>query len=898
MSARGIALLSGVILLLWGSSTSAQGTPAAQERLAGTQSLPRVAVIGLPELLTDRVIEHLALGKRFLPVERKALAAALSEQRFGRPPRQTYLDRTLDKAIKDMDKLEEGTIWATGMLSAHNDLLKQVADLGTAVGAHYLVLGHVEKLTQTAETAAVPYAPGRTMARGVSEARVRLRIVDVKTSTVVGARSLRAAVSDDWFAGKAADRDTLAFLDDVGRLAAAAVLDVAFPARIIKLEPMVLSRGSNDGVQKGDRYDILREGEGIRGETGAVIGRLKTSVGQVEVLEAQENIALVKPVAGRDFKVRDLAAAISSRGGDSQGAREAREAREPQPPPLRRGEAEVQLPRIAIGLMRSGSTAAEERKNIAVFTDTIISRLAQTKRFRVMDRQEVEQLLTEQLAQALEQNRGLKSAMGTLKGADYLAYGSVSVFVLEKEVVKLPHSSRTFEQQVGRVEGNVRIVEARSGEIKESRKVAVRKDLEAGGEKSRLVTNLADAFAEEVVSVLMQAIYPIKVVAVAPDGTIYVNRGADGGLSAGERLSAYRPGRTIVDPDTGARLGTEESEVGEVVLREVEDARSKAAATGGGGLRVGDVLKRGPGGRSRATVAPVGPERSEAGRAAPDGKLGGKGRATLAVGTFRIAPGGRTEALTSEQLSTLTNELIVKLTNTNRFEVMDRQEVDQVLDEKAFRAASSGTNIKESLRQLEGADYVILGEISRFSLATQRARVPYVEETQTRTTGIAEATVRVVDAGRGAVVAAEKIQVSERLVEGADKPADTLSLVDRFTTVTVSRLLDRVFPTAVIGVQPDGTVYINRGADGNLQIGAVFEVMRPGKELKDPQTGLSFGLSESKIGVIEVMAVEASRSRGRMLSGQTPAVGDVLRLASEAEAKKRPGEPKVMRPSF
>jgi curli biogenesis system outer membrane secretion channel CsgG len=886
-------LLGTVIASVIATEAWGQKGPSSPGVLSGTQGLPRVAVVGLPQILADRIIEHLTLGKRFLPVERGALGAALSEQRFGKPPRQTYLDRTLDKAIKDMDRVEGPTVWATGTLAAYNDLLKELKDLGTAVGAHYLVLGHLEKLSRTSESVPIPYLRGRTLTRVGHDARLRLRIVDVKTATVIGATSFRLQVSDDLFQGKVSDRDEHSFLDDIGRVAATAVLDVAFPARLIRLNPMVVSRGANDGVQQGDRFDIQREGDELRGETGAVIGRLKSRIGQVEVIEAQENVSLVQPVEGRGFQVRDLAVTDLRRTGGGEGV--PGRAAEAQGAPLRRDEPPSQLPRIAVGLIRSGSTAAEERKNIAVFTDTIISRLTQTRRFRVMDRQEVEQLLTEQLAQALEQGRGLKSAMGSLKGVDYMAFGSVAVFALEKEVTKLPGSTRTFEQQVGRVEGNLRIVDARSGEIRESRKVPVRKELAASAEKTRLVTNLADAFAEEVVAVLMHALYPIKVVAVAQDGTVYINRGDDGGLAKGEQLRAYRPGKAIVDADTGVRLGTEETEVGEVVIHDVEDARSKGAVVSGRGVAVGDVLKRDPAGRPQGS-APIAraPESSRPSLPTPGKGVARTGRPTLAVGTFRIAAAGRTEAITPAHLPTLTNELIVKLTNTNRFQLMDRQEVDQLLDEKAFQAASSGTNIKAYLGQLAGADYLILGEISKFSL--EERRVPVVNEL--RTMGVGEGTLRVVEVARGAVVAAEKVRVEARVDPGAQRSGDVSGLIDRFTTEAVVRVVGRIYATTVIGVQPDGTVYINRGADANLQVGTVFDVMRPGAEMRDPQTGLSFGAAETHVGSIEIVAVEAVRSRGRMVSGQTPSIGDLLRPPTQVPpARKDSGEPKA-KPAF
>jgi hypothetical protein len=113
----GLGLLV-VLIVAVVAGCGAQKAPARLACLTADQGVRRVSVIGLPEALADRVIEHLTEGRRFQPVERKALQSALSEQRFGRPPRQTYLDQTLNKAIKDMDKVEGETVLVTLQRSA------------------------------------------------------------------------------------------------------------------------------------------------------------------------------------------------------------------------------------------------------------------------------------------------------------------------------------------------------------------------------------------------------------------------------------------------------------------------------------------------------------------------------------------------------------------------------------------------------------------------------------------------------------------------------------------------------------------------------------------------------------------------------------------------------------
>jgi len=443
----------------------------------------------------------------------------------------------------------------------------------------------------------------------------------------------------------------------------------------VSLEPLVLSRGTNEGAKVGDVYVIQHEGKEIKDDSGVVIGNLKTDVGRVEILAPQETLSVLKPISAGDFAEGDLAALDIE-------ASEAKSAAIPSssPVPLTGRDAgtrsfEKQLPRMAVGLIKSGSTERPSKgkeQHIVIFTDTIISRLVQTKRFQLIDRQEVDQLLIEQLAQALIENRDMPSAMGTLKGADYFVYGSLADIDIKETTTKLPKSSRSFKRKIGYAEGNMRIVDVRSGDIMESRKVSVKEVLEPEAKGSRNLTLLADAFAEQVVLNLMNAVYSIKVAAVSADGTVYINRGDDGGLFVGESLDAFRPGPSVIDPNTGVQLGVEETLIGQVELNEVEDARSKGFLAVGSGILIGDILKRTVKNREKRATQAQSPAPSRSGAILPGvsaqpGEKKQSGKATLAVGLLRFNKNARKDGLGEGHIERMTDDLIVKLTNTNRF---------------------------------------------------------------------------------------------------------------------------------------------------------------------------------------------------------------------------------------
>lgn len=881
--------------------------------------------IGLPDLLTDRIIEHLANSRRFRPVERTALRRVILEQRFGQNIQKSYLDKTLDKAIDAMESFKgggvhiaagggnppgrivggAGPVATTAAIADYKDLISDYQDLGKAVGADYLVLGKLEKFVRSTKESAVPYSTeGRKVHKSVVDARLRLRVIAMADGTVVAATSIRDKLSEVLFQGRESDSDQFTAFDHLGRLAATKILDATFPARVVSMEPMVISRGRNEGVTKGDIYRIDREGKELRDANGLLISQLTNQVGQVEVIEPQETVSIVRPIAAGDILNGDLASL------DVDANSVAADIPDAATVPIAGRQVDsatpVQLPRVAVGLIKAESTAKtgqDAQKHSPIFTDTIISRLTQTRRFQLIDRQEVDQLLKEQQAQAMTANRDMPSAMGTLKGADYLVYGNLASFSVEEKTTQLPNSTRTFKQRIGFVEGNMRIVDARSGDVLESRKISVNQPVDVSAKNTRMVDSLADAYAEQVVLLLMNAIYPIKVAHVGGDGTIYVNRGDDGGLYVDEILDAFAVGQAIIDPDTGVKLGVEERLIGQVQLIEVEDARSKARMLTGIPPVKGDLLKRTPDNKGKRAAVALKEQQTRpkySGGNIPSGTpiTDGKAQAmpTLAVGLVRINPSARTTAFGKDQVKRISDEMIAKLTNTRRFVLMERLEVDQILDEKAFEAVAAGGDIQDRLRELVGADYLIHGEVTNFYMDVQRVKVPYLNEVETITTTVAEGIFRIVDVHTGAVTSSEKVRITDRYRGAEDSTLLISDLIDRFTTESVALILARLYPVKVMGTAANGVVYLNRGKDAGLQIGTVFDVMRPGQELIDPDTGRSSGHAEVKVASVSIIAVEATRSRAQTLSGSLARAGDILRLPPPQTEQNE--EPEVVKPAW
>lgn len=845
--------------------------------------------VGLPEILADAILEQLAKGKRFIPVERKALRTSLIEQRFGKAITSSYLDRSLDKVIEDMDSFEIGAgIAADSILKGakFNNLLRDFKDLGSAIGAQYLVIGNLHLLGSGTEEQKVPFSDSNRKVRiNVAEARIRLRVVDAQKSTVVGADSLHVKISTAILAGQPLQTDDFSFLEQVGKTAARKILDLTFPGKIVSIQPLVISRGENDGVTNGDLFNIVREGKEIREQSGIVIARLKQPVGNVRVVDAQETVSVVEPDKGSGFTEGDLAV-IAEKEGPSAAEKTTVPVRNSNNPGR-------ELPRVAVGLVKVGSTAKtgeDAGKHVPTFTDTIISRLVQTKRFTVVDRQEVDQLLDEQIAQAFAENREMQSIMGKLKGCDYLLIGSLQNFSMEEQTLQLPNSSKIIEILEGFSEGNMRLVDARSGDILDSRKISITAQLERDIGEDRLIASLADKYAAEVVAVLLNSVYPIKVAAIAPDGAVYVNRGSDGLLKQEDMFDVMRPGQIIRDPDTGVELGSMESKVGQLRLTRVEEARSIGKMVANGLAQSGDILRRSSSAKKKTGTNLSGEAEKFSQQTAP-GKYRTKPTLvvtkTLVNENQKAAENSSIYTLQQNTLDLLADELINSLSKTHRFTIMERSDIDELLDEKTFNAIAQGENIRDYLKELEGSDYVVISKLSRFVLKIEKKKVPYLDEVTTNVTGTAEGTMRIVDSHTSRIVATDEVRIKRKYNKSELADAH-YRLVDLYATQAAAGIVDSLYPKRILAVMPDGTIFINRGEDVGIKAGSTFSVERPGEDLIDPDTGLSSGPAEMTIGTLRITSVEQSRSRAQMVSGKEPVEGDILRNERPPEKPKPP----------
>lgn len=268
--------------------------------------------------IADLLVKNLVNDGTYSVIERKQLDKILAEQNFSTSNRADPASAARIGKILGLDAIIVGSITEFGNETKN----RNVGGGGGGFGGFGIGgIGHKE-----------------------SKANVQLdaRLVDIDTAEILGVaegkgESKRSSTSllgggGSWrgFGGGAVDFGSSDFQQTIigeavktatdqmtaGVIAAASKLQ----ARIIKVEgvvaavdggQIVLNVGAKTGIKVGDHMSVERVTSTIKDPTtGAVLRKMTTKLGEVEVTDVDDISAVCKPVTGTGFKVGDVARTV------------------------------------------------------------------------------------------------------------------------------------------------------------------------------------------------------------------------------------------------------------------------------------------------------------------------------------------------------------------------------------------------------------------------------------------------------------------------------------------------------------------------------------------------------------------------------------------------------------
>ena len=247
--------------------------------------------------------------------------------------------------------------------------------------------------------------------------------------------------------------------------------------------------------------------------------------------------------------------------------------------------------------------------------------------------------------------------------------------------------------------------------------------------------------------------------------------------------------------------------------------------------------------------------------------------------------------------------LVTKLVESNQFIVIERAQLDEVLKEQGL--GQSGLVTQQSaakVGQLLGVEMIVTGSVSEFG--EKKSKVGggigslggFNIGVATKTARVA-VDIRLVNTSTGEIIAAKSAE-GEDSSTGLDNVgiedvnfhnSDTwdntqLGIASR---IAIEKCVDYI-TEGMSGIPWEGKIikasgdkiYIKPGSKGGVQPGMKFAVYRPGEELIDPDTGLSLGSEESKIGEIEYIKDIGDGKAGTAIikSGTNMQAGDLIRI--------------------
>ena len=240
--------------------------------------------------------------------------------------------------------------------------------------------------------------------------------------------------------------------------------------------------------------------------------------------------------------------------------------------------------------------------------------LIRSNAFIVLERPEIEKVITEQDFGVSGRTAGGEAAqIGKILKAQIMISGAVTEFEASGGGQGGGFAVKGFNigvnRSIAKVAVNVRIYDTTTGQVLDSQRcegIAEEGGLSfsysdsnfamggAGFDKTPLGKACQMAIDKAVffISMKMQNIpWAGRIVDVREGGKVFVNAGANAGVIVGDRLSVFRAGESLIDPETGMDLGSELTNIGRVEILQVQDKFSIATITGGANFQRGDILK-------------------------------------------------------------------------------------------------------------------------------------------------------------------------------------------------------------------------------------------------------------------------------------------------------------------
>lgn len=275
---------------------------------------------------------------------------------------------------------------------------------------------------------------------------------------------------------------------------------------------------------------------------------------------------------------------------------------------------------------------------------------------------------------------------------------------------------------------------------------------------------------------------------------------------------------------------------------------------------------------------------------------------TIAVMDFENKAGAASEWNIGSGMAEM---LTTALVNSDHFTVVERQAITKVLAEQDFGASGRTRDAgAPKIGQVLNAQILVSGAVTEFATKTsgggQAIGYKGINLGLSGSSSHVAVNIRLYDATTGEVVDSLRCEgkASATGISGGYTGSQlggftfgssgfvktplgkaTQEAINKAVYFIVTRMESMPWEGAIVTVK-GATIYINAGNRSNIVPGMEFSVWKKGEELIDPDTGITLGSENKKIGRIQVTSVEDKFSKACVTAGMASSMsrGDIVKL--------------------
>jgi len=242
-------------------------------------------------------------------------------------------------------------------------------------------------------------------------------------------------------------------------------------------------------------------------------------------------------------------------------------------------------------------------------------------------------------------------------------------------------------------------------------------------------------------------------------------------------------------------------------------------------------------------------------------------------------------------LPLLTDIFIRKLSSSAKFTLIERAKADKILSE--IKMGEDGLIDKTSLVQkgkMLGAEYMAIGTLIYADASVEYTPVAYTERFYRMEKGTLKLDLRLLETATGRIVSAHlgKAELLNKTLVSSKSdntlPKDFyLDLREALALDLTTRVVDSFYPLKAIFVK-GRTITADRGKNYEIAVNEIYNVIRRGEPIEDPDTHEVIAFDETKICTARVVDVRDRVSRLEIVeSGALPKKGDILVIQKKSD---------------